>query len=151
MLWNTSSTLVPQLDFSELSCLLYLVCHWLKELLLKIWLWPDFCTVRCFGFCHGFVYFHVILKLLKIFTVSTWGFLRAKASALASLHHVLSWEKLLLWLFKHLKGWILQEKQLFPSAHTDLSPYVSWKSSHATVLFSQHYIAGYLSCWMWED
>lgn len=30
----------------------------------------------------------MILKLLKICNVSTWGFLKAKASAVASLHHI---------------------------------------------------------------
>lgn len=45
--------------------------------------------VRCFWFCHGFVYFCVVLKLLKIFNVSAWGFLKAKVSAVANLHHIL--------------------------------------------------------------
>lgn len=80
----------PQLDFSELSCLLYHVCHWLQVLLLKIWLWPDwFCAVRCFGVCHGFVNICVIFKVLKRFNVPTWGVLKAKALAVAALRLVL--------------------------------------------------------------
>lgn len=93
----------PQLDFSELSCLLYLVCHCLKVLLLKIWLWPDLlCTVRCFGFCHGFVYFHVILKLLKIMYPHGISSRQKPVLWLACII-CLSWKKLLLRLLKYLR------------------------------------------------
>lgn len=37
-----------------------------------------------FGICHEFVYLCVIFELLKIFNVSMWGVLKAKASAVAA-------------------------------------------------------------------
>lgn len=139
----------PQLDFSELSCLLYLVCHCLKVLLLKIWLWPDLlCTVRCFGFCHGFVYFHVILKLLKIMYPHGVSSRQKPVLWLACIIR-LSWKKLLLRLLKYLRAESYRKKTLPLCPQRFISVYVM-KSSLVTVLFSQHYTAGHLCFWMYK-
>lgn len=117
---DTSSTLLPPTWFlwvfmSAVSCLSLTSSAFIKDLTVA---WFVLCSEMFWGLPR--VYFCVILKLLKIFNVPTWGVLKAKASAWGNSASCAGAGKSC-FSGNILKGCILQESH---SAHTELSPCV---------------------------